>query len=586
MKEQNIDFFSESNKYGFILFDKNINSTKKIKLNEMSGLACTYQGTPFAFKKIKELPPNIVWLTNLDKFNVWRTGQFNNIKSKDYLGIDIKVIIQNYFTQVPYEEITKQMAYIFTQIMFHIERVYREIFEKKFGRSFEIDLKKDELFEDIYQNFLKKSFNPNTTKPLRGCFESAYIEKINLVNEKPSKDDFTFYFENEYYLQRLFEDKIPVGSWYQEKVMENKQAFLQWLEDCVKKDVKLLVKVNQLYFKPLLTNAISHSTNKIKQVDIGELWLGKRNFAFTQRNLEDLWLTEKECLFLSKYADFNVEDIYVNKMAKSFVEKNKQWFDIDVFKTTSLTQYGLLYQTIIASFIKGMKNIAYHNNEKTPYTENMVWLRAKDREICLDVAIKMVEMGLKVKSYGNGEITVDLKSSQYNENDLTGLLLEKGLFVPIGLIKDSFALLELGDDNYYVKSINFVDSKTFKEQQIGLKAKTTNPNQSIAIDDKNNQNKINHSLSNISNTNLLQRINYVDYVLKFFNKKEIDNKKNESFLYTIANYDDDKNSAKDLYKMLVDLEIAKQANIHFPLVEDLIKIFSNIVKERKDEKSS
>lgn len=424
--------------YGFILFDENINQKEKIQKNIMSGVYCIYGQQPKHFEKIKDLPKNIIWYSNLKKEGVWRSG-LKNIKSKDYLGISYDGLFYNFFNTTDKNKIASSFAKLFNHAMYSYEYFWRNL---SLG---EFKITEANLYEEIYKKFMQSSFPPNTDKEMRYRFSLSYLDKTvepiikdifdeNKVEKNNDKGKaFTFILSPDYYLNKVLEEDLPMGKWQHISQIEA-NFFNQSLK--LKKEklvilsnskTKFLVKIDNLKLNPVF-----------KENNWGSLWLGTRGFLLNGTVIDELWLNEKEFLFINKHAEFDVLDVYVNKETKNIKEYfYKKLFPIEKLQENlEIRKLSLSYQIIQRLFLKAFINTGYlpETRDKFPFTENMIWFKAKEREILFEIAKNFVQIfKCKIIEFGNGEITVSFdneKNEQIDKQKLVEFLIENHLIVP------------------------------------------------------------------------------------------------------------------------------------------------------------
>lgn len=460
--------------YGFILFDDNINQKEKIQKNIMSGVYCIYGQQPKHFEKIKDLPRNIIWYSNLKKEGVWRSG-LKNIKSKDYLGISYDGLFYNFFNTTDKNKIASFFAKLFNHAMYSYEYFWRNL-----GLG-DFKLTEADLYEEIYKKFMQSSFPPNTDKEMRHRFSLSYLEKTispvikDVYDEDKIKNNdkgkaFTFILSPDYYLNKVLEEDLPMGKWQSisqiesnffnqsNKIKREKLVILANQNSNTK--TKFLVKIDNLKLNPVF-----------KENNWGALWLGTRGFLLNGTVIDELWLNEKEFLFINKHAEFDVLDVYVNKDTKNIKDYfYKKLFPIDKLQEDlDIRKISLSFQIIQRLFFKAFINTGYlpETRDKFPFTENMIWFKAKEREILFDVAKNFVQtFKCKIIEFGNGEITVSFENEKNNQIDkekLVTFLIENHLIVPYFLSIEQTGYLNnsnhLDEQSKYSFNLNLIDYK-------------------------------------------------------------------------------------------------------------------------------
>lgn len=435
-------------KYGFLYFEKDIEEKNNIHKNKMSGLACLGgdKEQVFPFSKIKDLPKGIIWYSNLTKEQVWRTGN-DNIKDKNYLGISFDILFSNIFKSMDKKNITKNVAQLFQMVMFQLEKIFIQQ-----NKEFDLDI---DLIMLVYQNFMLKTFQPNTTDVMRGVFKEAYLEKITSPDFKTKNGNrFSFYLDSNFLADELLNEAIPIGEW-REVNEKDVGSYGNYLDKNIDDTRCFLIKIDNLKLKTMF------STLNQKVNDVA-LWLGDRGFLLNGSVIDEIWLTEKEYLFLKDKADFDILKIYQNnqlKVLKTLFNQQYQDLITNDLKNVSLTQQiikTIFIQAFISKgFIKGKENL---------YTENMIWYRVKERELLFE-RIKELQTMVEVKEFGNGSVLIEVKKFE-NQKELVKLLLNNNFIVPYFLssqdIEDNDIFLTKNNNNELNMNIypyNVVDYK-------------------------------------------------------------------------------------------------------------------------------
>lgn len=566
------DILSPKLKYGILFFDENLEEKKNIKANLMEGYSCL-NGQVSRFSSISELPKNVIWLSNLDKYNVWRTGEFDYIKDKNYLGIPFKTLYQNFFMDKELKSALKQMEKMFQVTMESIERYCYESKRdiKAFYKGNLAEVLFDYFVNDLFVHFedsvrdvklsektafelltsRKQVFANNSGEKqgeqednefleeltdfsygkgkyelsekekldlikLKAGFEKAYIESIKIDSSRLLENQqFSFLVESSFYLNKMLSTEIPVGRWRRVELSEFLNTGTS-VEAFVKNIVgKVKTKNEDAAILFHIDNIVLDRSLSGSGVDLPTLFLGMRGSLLNGSIIEDLWLTKEEVEEFSKLASFEIVDVFVNDETKQLKQLFRQFvFLPTLFNQTELTQHSLVYAIALRVFLQCFITRVYSakNRERQPVNELMLWFLAADRRICYEIAQELGELGLIVYSYGGGEVVTAIeKSQQINLEKLIEICLDNKVYIPISLIS---------------KVVNSSTEKTFVKLLLD----------SNAIE--------NHRL---------------DAFLKYKNLKNV---KNELFYIEFGNevgaVDFRKNSSETLVKMLSKLNIEQE----------------------------
>ena len=425
-------------RYGFLYFDlKELEEKNNIHKNKMSGLACLGEETsePFSFNKIKDLPKNIIWYSNLTKEQVWRTGE-GNIKDKNYLGISFDVLFSNIFKSMDKRKITKNISQLFQLVMFQTERIFIE-------QNKVFDLENIDLVMLVYKNFMTKTFQPNTTEIMRGILKEAYLETITSPDFKVKNGNrFYFYLDPNFFLEEILKENIPMGEW--REVLKREEGDLKnYLIKNINDTRSFLVKIDNLKLK----TTFSTSNKKMNEA---ALWLGSRGFLLNGSIIDEIWLTEKEFQYLKDRADFDIIKIYQNNQLKNLKSLFYQQYN-DLI-SSDLKNISITGQIIKTIFLQAFISKGFIQGKENLYTENMIWYRVKEREILFE-RVKELQGQVEIKEFGNGCVVIDVKKIE-DQKKLVKTLINNNFIVPYFLCAQ-----EIDEEDIFLSKSNENDLK-------------------------------------------------------------------------------------------------------------------------------
>ena len=372
-------------KYGFALFDNEIYTQNNLKSNNMPCIVAV-DGKITKYRKINELPKDIVYWTNLDKEYVWKYSRFAHLKDANYLGLSYESIRQNYFAyQDSPESVAKECAKLFSLVMNTLEQI--------------IGAPNDPIEETIYQKYLTKSFRTKTPQAIRGVFEYAYKEKNSILSNPLGVPYNALILEANQYIDNLFDAPIPVGEWEEITDAVLKLSPAKQIEYLLEqaKDKSILVGVINTKLKETLTIGINE----------GALYLGNKGMLISNTVVEGIWLTEHDLELHHQYCNFTIEKVLINSDKRSF----KKFFYSKIFTQEEWIKDNLAYislceQIISRLFIRSMMCVTHTREGKTPFTENMIWLQSLDKKLLLPHVFSLAKMGAIILNYGIGEIQI------------------------------------------------------------------------------------------------------------------------------------------------------------------------------------
>lgn len=436
-KENRPDPFQNQSriKYGFIYFEKN----NHVAIKKWRGWASIGGKDAIAFTSIGELPMDVIWWTNLNKMEMWELGRYKNFKEDNFLGIDFKTLAQeNSLLNDKVSDITRRWAEyfsLFTETMNKWASDTDKEWKYKDGNGIELLnslINEPPPLQDVnVERILSEAYSDNIT---------CLLPEEQISNMKTMVLSFPRFSHAERICYSSYPSSslAPIKKTSFPATQENR---LQWVKEN-SNDTPLLIQIENIIF---------NEGNDWSLNNLGKLFLGNRAGTLGNSNLNKIWLTSQEVIYLSTIARF---DIAGGLMGNEWKKIDKH---LDLIKRdTNFSDISVVKQIISTLFLQSHfqpgRNL--NNRRKYPITSKEVWLKSKDKMYCFKAASIMQANGFPVLKYGNGqvEIAFDPKS---NPNTLIEAAFKAELLLPNQL-------------NMIAKTINTFTKENFNDIEGGL----------------------------------------------------------------------------------------------------------------------
>ncbi len=402
-------------KFGCVMFDLQEDSDGKLIPLPGSGWASVEGGNAFRIKNTGELSNEIRWLTNLSQSILWKTGAVKQVKLKHsgYLRTEVGQIMKELGLtppQVPIAEVCEVVSEIFKKVMrlaiefygvksFSQKELFSELKLALLGDDRNISLHVDEALSRAYQDLVI-------------CEKPIQKEKHFFVNLKRPR-----YF----HAKSIIDTNIPFwnGDWEFFGPDE--------LPPTTNKKIEYLMSLERPFVAKVGINSFSYANNfnvdLSKMLDLGEA-IGEGGKS-KDRN----WVCQPELLYLSKFADLNIDAAFV---ADGFQSLNQ---NVELPYLGELSDFSYSLGILAENVWIGLANRSTNpqTRSKTLVSPRACWLKAADRFMTLTSAMMLSSTGIIVTSYGYGGVTVMINESQISQ--LIELAPHAGLSVPMNLIQ-------------------------------------------------------------------------------------------------------------------------------------------------------
>ena len=360
----------------------------------------------FKVNNYKELDKDIIWLTNFpqdffDYFNL----KCEHIKPDNFLKIKINTIIYELgITDVHRQIVAKEIS----KLAHNTIRLLQN--------NYELYLKESTLTENLINSFRLKNINKEkfTSKIDIDYKEDNFF--ITTQHKDPNEVQFYLNYPRYEYTRNLCKNSYPVGDWVYLGIDEGK------IEDYRNKDknISIFKKIskNSEFARDFISKYHALIHVKLTNIDSCISDILPSNYKKNK-----IWINDFEYLFLIKYANIYIEELYVTKNKKYLKDvEPKKLFKVSKVEKNSVS-VGLASYNYLYSFL-----------EVFPKSNLSNWIKINDRIKMLNTAIAFQKSNVKVLSYGNAGILISIKKE--NIYNVIKIAEKLGLIYPTIIISD------------------------------------------------------------------------------------------------------------------------------------------------------
>jgi hypothetical protein len=401
-------------KFGCVMFDLQEDKDGKHIPLPGSGWASVEGGSSFRIKSTGDLSNEVKWLSNLSQNILWKSGAVKQTKLKHsaYLRTDVGQIMKELGLtppKVPIAEVCETISAIFNKVMrLAIEYYHLKSFNQK------------ELFSEIKMEILGDDKNISTH--VDEGLSRAYQDLV--ICEKPIIKDKCFFVTLKrpryFHAKSIVDTSIPF--WNGDWEFFGPDIFPSTTE----KKIDFLMKLNRPFVAKVSINSFNHTNNfnvdLSKLLDLGEA-IGEGGKT-KDRN----WVCQPELLYLSKFADLNIDAAFVADGYQSLGENIKLPYLGEL--TDFSYSLGLLAENVWIGLAN--RSVNPQTRTKTLVSPRACWIKAADRFMTMTSAMMLASAGFVVVSYGYGGVTIMIDDSKIQQ--LIELAPHAGLSVPVNLI--------------------------------------------------------------------------------------------------------------------------------------------------------
>lgn len=343
--------------------------------------ACQYQGDPFEFCSVSDLPSQTLWVTNVNLSELIELGLQKNpkIAHDGYFRTRISQICQELGLNVLSLE---QQASLLAELL----GVTAEMGRIELGLT---QYPVRGLVQAVGQMFGHKEHAAGTdiyTIAEQACQRYTSTERSRMIE---GADIFSFWMPRYEWADSILKESLPVPEGAQVISPHNLPAqgrdavaLVQWAEEN-----------NMPVFAKIKINSIEETAGRL--INYGAGAQGINSGLYESRNHRE-WCALPELSVLAYSGDIEIKRVVVaGGWAKTGMELDKE-------KVARVSySYGLLSENMWSGLTR--KPDSFGNVSKTLQT---AWVQSLERMKCLRIAERLSNLGMDVLNYGNGRITV------------------------------------------------------------------------------------------------------------------------------------------------------------------------------------
>jgi len=369
-------------RYGVVLFD----DPGQVE----SGWACIAEGSPFYITSIHDLFFDVIWHTNVDIVIFNQKGLFQNtsLRCDSYLRTGLSSIVV---------ELGLNSSSVDNQV-----RILADLFSTTM-QFYLLHTGSERVPIGSLNNGVRQICIPEE-QPISNVVREAATAAVHthILSEKrqfkKGSNLVSFVFHRFLYSKEILTENLPVGPW--ERISPaNLRASKHYLPEFIS-DLK----------KPALIKVVIHSLNE----NIGHFVnfgivvgapINNSSPVFEAVSIKQrTWMTSIEYLKLCKYADMQIEDIYIAQGYGHSPITVPSWGRY----TENSYAFGLYCENIWTALTRSLDGCL----ARTPLS---AWVHSIDRLKCLSKAIAIDSCeDVTVHSYGFGRITLQVNNSEHS----------------------------------------------------------------------------------------------------------------------------------------------------------------------------
>lgn len=367
-------------KFGVALFDN--------PRDMSAGWACRADESPFKFNSVAELDNDTIWVTSLE-WNEYqlRAQKLSHLRRVDYLRSSLTSIAADLGRRVS-GAYARESSAVLSKVVRNAMMIAIHAYP---WNSPTTDLTSDVLSDDI-RRILPASRKAPTH--LRASLVSAlqpYSVPDWAPNFEPDSVTVTIRFNRLEYARKILATLVPDDSW---TYISPQQASKIRIEDLLDPSMPSLVEaaVELGDIDPEVSTLIAFGAQ------------AQRRTALRK------WISQPELAWLLRYTKVRVSSALLCKSAMPLpaaMQLPEKLFSDPLFSLS--ISAGLVAESHWYSMVSPVYNRAQKSNE---ISSTGVWLRAVDRMLSFQLALKAHKAQFRVNSYGNGSIVVRVRRDQ------------------------------------------------------------------------------------------------------------------------------------------------------------------------------
>lgn len=381
------------------------------------GIASVGGQGAFRFRHWKELPPDIVWWTNLTQAEAWSLGQWSRLRESAFLGADWLGLIGEWGFPSDDQGMMEGCA-AWSETLARIGE-WLAAFEASKGRVWSWN--EGTLAENI--SAVWSPPGPRSAPDPKGrILRAAYVERIESMvpnHELIGLRKMSLSFPRWSHVQSMWAQRHPAGDFENvplDLLPRESLGRRQWIID---QTDPLLIQVDDVVASP------GHEAES-------ELFWGRRGRRVASTWMEPTWLTGEEAQLAMGFCDFTVQGVF-RGTGWTQTPPPAGWPGGQE-PANPLDGCSVTLGLIAKAGWEAMATPARAPGSRTrpDPTPRAVWWRTADRHRCWIAARILEKEGIRVLSYGRGEVGVAIDPAR-SLVEVAEAVRSAGLVLPAAL---------------------------------------------------------------------------------------------------------------------------------------------------------
>lgn len=386
-------------RFGVAIFDNDEDMT--------GGWASLAGAQEFRFRQPNDLPSDSIWITSIEGPKFRPLEKMHHLRSADFLRSKLKVLAADFGMATEGDDWARPAVRALSELANRTVLVAAQVYgwedplRMLMGKS---------LVEDIRKTMIRPNpVRPHMKAPLLSAHQiysspevgSGYLSDSIFLNLRLNRLA---------HAKKIMSTMVPDGAWsYSGR--EEGNSFDYSVEAALRSDKPSLVEA---------TVETSRTDPEISSLVAFGSSLGKRNGLRS-------WISQPELKWLSQHAKVTINRIYQTHGSKPLPERMQL---PELLVSDPLYQMSVSVGLVAECHWSAIANRTYNSlaTIKEEVSVWGVWLRAVDRAICFDLALKAHKAGFSVRGYGTGSVLVSLQRSRLHE--LLEFSMENGIAHP------------------------------------------------------------------------------------------------------------------------------------------------------------
>jgi len=359
---------------------------------EMSvGWACLAGESPVRFGSVHELSNDALWVTSLDweEYRL-RASKLSNLRRADYLRSSLTQIAGDLGRRIS-GEYARDSSPVLARVLQQAVLIAIGVYGWEEPAS---ELREDTLADDIRRTIVQA---PKPQRHLRSYMLSAH--------QSYSSPDWPPTFESDSFTLTLRYNRLE----YARQVMANPVPDDAWTYIPANRASELTIETLMDPAHPSLVEA----TVELGRIEPGLAGLIAFGAQPGKRSGLRKWVSQPELAWLARHTRVNVSSALVSRSARPLpgTAQLPPALTSDPLFPLSISA-GLIAECHWSALASPIYNRQQRSSDVSPWA---VWLRAADRALSFELALKAHKAGFLVVGYGNGSVVIRLSRDRMQE---------------------------------------------------------------------------------------------------------------------------------------------------------------------------